>query len=342
MTTSADGAARAAAQLRDAARDVALVAERRTLRAAQAHQATPASILRGPAARDIHWPERWPLRTHLELGALDTAPASARAHVRAVLREWRVGGDDAETAALIVTELLTNALETTWAHHRDDPVRLWMLGDVGSVVFLVWDSTMPAPVLTTPAPADEQGRGLSLVDSLCEQWGYYHLADQPLGKVVWALMRTAILESHSHRRKNTRQPTGDGGLDGTPAHRQPLPRRPRGRQPWPGGSDQDRRRQVRRTAGRHADRSRARLAGSSRPSPVGPRCSGTTFGDRDQGSPGNRVRVRRASYELNLGCNYDCDHCYLGEKLFAGLDWPSRQRLLDVMAEAGVLARHTI
>ena len=60
---------------------------------------------------------------------------------------------------------------------------------------------------------------------------------------------------------------------------------------------------------------------------------------------GATVRVRpetaygyaRASYELNLGCNYDCDHCYLGEKLFAGLDWPGRQRLLDIMAEAGVL-----
>jgi uncharacterized Fe-S cluster-containing radical SAM superfamily protein len=45
----------------------------------------------------------------------------------------------------------------------------------------------------------------------------------------------------------------------------------------------------------------------------------------------------RASYELNLGCNYDCEHCYLGEKLFAGLDLPGRERLLQVMADAGVL-----
>jgi MoaA/NifB/PqqE/SkfB family radical SAM enzyme len=45
----------------------------------------------------------------------------------------------------------------------------------------------------------------------------------------------------------------------------------------------------------------------------------------------------RASYELNLGCNYDCEHCYLGEKMFAGMDWPGRERLLQVMADAGVL-----
>jgi uncharacterized Fe-S cluster-containing radical SAM superfamily protein len=45
----------------------------------------------------------------------------------------------------------------------------------------------------------------------------------------------------------------------------------------------------------------------------------------------------RASYEVNLGCNYACEHCYLGEKMFAGMDWPGRERLLQVMADAGVL-----
>jgi molybdenum cofactor biosynthesis enzyme MoaA len=45
----------------------------------------------------------------------------------------------------------------------------------------------------------------------------------------------------------------------------------------------------------------------------------------------------RASYEVNLGCNYECEHCYLGEKQFAGMDWPGRERLLNVMAQAGVL-----
>lgn len=45
----------------------------------------------------------------------------------------------------------------------------------------------------------------------------------------------------------------------------------------------------------------------------------------------------RASYELNLGCNYDCEHCYLGQKRFEGLDWPARQRLLEIMRDAGVV-----
>ena len=32
----------------------------------------------------------------------------------------------------------------------------------------------------------------------------------------------------------------------------------------------------------------------------------------------------RASYELNLGCNYDCPVCYLGVKKFSGLSWEDR------------------
>jgi MoaA/NifB/PqqE/SkfB family radical SAM enzyme len=45
----------------------------------------------------------------------------------------------------------------------------------------------------------------------------------------------------------------------------------------------------------------------------------------------------RASYELNLGCNYDCPVCYLGVKKFSGLSWDDRIRLLHVMRDAGVL-----
>jgi MoaA/NifB/PqqE/SkfB family radical SAM enzyme len=45
----------------------------------------------------------------------------------------------------------------------------------------------------------------------------------------------------------------------------------------------------------------------------------------------------RASYELNLGCNYDCEHCYLGLKRFDGLSWPDRERLLYIIRDAGVL-----
>lgn len=50
-----------------------------------------------------------------------------------------------------------------------------------------------------------------------------------------------------------------------------------------------------------------------------------------------RYEYGRASYELNLGCNYACKHCYLGLKEFAGLSWPDREQLLRTLRDAGVL-----
>ena len=44
----------------------------------------------------------------------------------------------------------------------------------------------------------------------------------------------------------------------------------------------------------------------------------------------------RASWEINLGCNY-ASHCYLGLKEFSGLPWPGKERLLVMMRDAGVV-----
>ncbi|WP_326950230.1 radical SAM protein [Amycolatopsis sp. NBC_01307] len=45
----------------------------------------------------------------------------------------------------------------------------------------------------------------------------------------------------------------------------------------------------------------------------------------------------QASYELNLGCNYDCKHCYLGMKEFEGLPWTDRVDVLHALRDAGVV-----
>jgi len=53
--------------------------------------------------------------------------------------------------------------------------------------------------------------------------------------------------------------------------------------------------------------------------------------------PESALGYGKASYELNLGCNYDCEHCYLGLKKFDSLDWAKRERLLESIRDAGVL-----
>lgn len=45
----------------------------------------------------------------------------------------------------------------------------------------------------------------------------------------------------------------------------------------------------------------------------------------------------RATWEINLGCDYDCPMCYLGQKRFEGLDMDGKRQLLAVMRDAGVI-----
>lgn len=150
---------------------------------------TPAPpVPRDPAAPGHQWADRWPLLSYLELAALPTAPGSARAHVGAVLWEWSLSAISDE-CALIVSELMTNAVTFTREHQRPAPVRLWMLGSRGtSALFIVWDAGRPAPVRRAATPDAEHGRGLEIVGILSAQWGYYHPAEHPGGKCVWALM----------------------------------------------------------------------------------------------------------------------------------------------------------
>lgn len=45
----------------------------------------------------------------------------------------------------------------------------------------------------------------------------------------------------------------------------------------------------------------------------------------------------RASWEINLGCNYKCKHCYLGLKIYSDMPLADKLTCLRIMHEAGVL-----
>jgi anti-sigma regulatory factor (Ser/Thr protein kinase) len=127
--------------------------------------------------------------SYLELGALPTAVACARLHVRQVLWEWDLN-ELAEVSEAVVSELVTNAYETTIRHQLPTPIRLRMSSDGQQALIEVWDAdpTPPRrPMLDAdglPPETAESGRGLFLVDALSERWSCYRLS--PQGKVVWA------------------------------------------------------------------------------------------------------------------------------------------------------------
>jgi len=145
------------------------------------------SVSAADVARLAPFAARWPLRSLLELGAFPGAVPCARLHVRQVLWEWGLAAVS-ESTELLVSELVTNAMQISRAAVQDAPIRLWLVSDKAQVVILVWDAS-PLPPVRMDANGDaENGRGLLLVQALSARWGW-HFPPDVGGKVVWAIIR---------------------------------------------------------------------------------------------------------------------------------------------------------
>ncbi len=127
----------------------------------------------------------WPLRSHLELAALTTAVPCARLHTRSIAREWGLSAGHANTAELIVSELVTNSLKAS--EGLESPViRLWLISDRQWILIQVWDQNDELPERNDVGPDSDSGRGLMIIDALSADWGSCSEAN---GKIVWALAR---------------------------------------------------------------------------------------------------------------------------------------------------------
>ena len=141
-----------------------------------------------PYSPDITCSEPWPRWDYLELGALPTAPGSARGHVGNVLREWQLSAFT-ETTQMVTSELITNSIAATLAirwPQSAPPVRLWLLANSASVLVAAWDAVLGLPRLRQADPGDESGRGLAIVAALSAEWDSYLCAMPYGGKVTWA------------------------------------------------------------------------------------------------------------------------------------------------------------
>ncbi|MEU2062027.1 ATP-binding protein [Streptomyces sp. NPDC013455] len=123
------------------------------------------------------------------------AVREARRFTRNTLDQWDVG-ERFDDVCLVVSELVTNALrhavpaDQGRTDGRGPCVRLHLMRWTERLVCAVRD-----PSHETPVPRDsddfsaESGRGLFLVDSFADSWGWHPLAGTLEGKVVWALFR---------------------------------------------------------------------------------------------------------------------------------------------------------
>jgi PAS domain S-box-containing protein len=102
--------------------------------------------------------------------------AEARGHVRALLR--RTGRDDlADTATLLVSEVVTNALL-----HAGTDIDLGGSVDAEGLRVSVGDGSMHMPSRRRYATTAGTGRGLLMLESMVDDWG---VTQHVSGKTVW-------------------------------------------------------------------------------------------------------------------------------------------------------------
>jgi PAS domain S-box-containing protein len=107
--------------------------------------------------------------------------AGGRRFVRDTLEAWNQAGL-APTACLLVSELLTNAMR-----HSSQPIGLRLHLTEHEVIAEISDDHPQLPRRTLPAPADEDGRGLTLVEALADRWGSLPANGS---KIVWFALST--------------------------------------------------------------------------------------------------------------------------------------------------------
>jgi anti-sigma regulatory factor (Ser/Thr protein kinase) len=106
------------------------------------------------------------------------APAQARRVVRQMLSEF-VSSDVSETAELLVSELVTNAIT-----HGTGMVTLSIDITDESLAVTVGDEEPAQPELQPERLMALGGRGLRMIDTLASAWGVNRHVDGP-GKDVW-------------------------------------------------------------------------------------------------------------------------------------------------------------
>ena len=129
------------------------------------------------------------------------AVAAARGQVRAAIAAWKAPVDE-DTAALLTSELVTNAV----VHTAGGAVTLGIRCARDRLRVDVHDMSPTPPVLTAASPDAEAGRGLMLVAELSAEWGSY---------------RTREARSSISRSRSSRIPAG---LHHDPGREKPLSR----------------------------------------------------------------------------------------------------------------------
>jgi len=139
-------------------------------------------------------PRYWPHESAQSFGPYDSTVPTVRSYARVVLAGWDLK-DLADEAELVLSELVTNALQATWRWRRDSPVGVRLRADSSWLVIEVWDEVDGIPQIREldldaefdgSDVLDGHGNGLAIVETVCHQWGYFNCPGG--GKIVYATL----------------------------------------------------------------------------------------------------------------------------------------------------------
>jgi hypothetical protein len=157
-----------------------------------------APVLEIAAVASGNWPLRpepgpggwtcFPRVAARSLGGQARPVRAARDFAVVTVRRWGAA-ERAEDVAIVVSELVTNALQhgrpASGPAQPAGRVRVGLLQPGPCVLFAVADPSRAAPVMKEAGVLAEAGRGLHVVDALADAWGCITPGDT--GKTVWAL-----------------------------------------------------------------------------------------------------------------------------------------------------------
>ena len=114
-----------------------------------------------------------------------TAPALARQAAAELLEDWGLT-DLLDTTALLISELITNAVRATQSSGGGSRpiVSMRISWAAGSLILEVWDRNPKPPELQVQYLHGESGRGLHIVEALSTAAAYYP-SPTGVGKVTW-------------------------------------------------------------------------------------------------------------------------------------------------------------
>jgi len=153
------------------------------------------SVMTGPPM-PMTRPSRlsWPLFSVLPpMGALATAPRTARMHLRDTLRKWGLP-ELIEDGELIASELVTNVVQRAhdpvtgvpvYVNGRLPVLQFGLFSDRTALLISVWDQFADPPVPKIAAADDESGRGLMMAGRIAAALDWHPV---PGGKVVRAFL----------------------------------------------------------------------------------------------------------------------------------------------------------